>query len=242
MKSLLAVSCLAASTTAHTIFQELWVNGVSQGHMQGIRTVEYDGPITNVTSPDIICNTAANTWSKPFPPTKVITVPAGASAIAEWHHTLEGRVSSDKSDPIDISHLGPTIVYMAKVPDARQTNVEGLKWFKIFEDGLDAQGQWGVNRMYNAAGKVGFTIPKCIPAGQYLLRAELIALHSAGSYPGAQFYVECAQLQVTGGGTASPATVSFPGAYNGADPGITFNLYYPKPTTYKVPGPAVFSC
>ncbi|KAF4556543.1 putative glycosyl hydrolase family 61 protein 3 [Elsinoe fawcettii] len=242
MKSFFALSCLAAGTAAHTIFTEFWVNGVSQGFMQGVRTVEYDGPIMDVTSPDIVCNGAVNTFSKPFPPTKIISVPAGASATAEWHHTLKGRDASDKSDPIDISHLGPTIIYLAKVDSALNTNVQGLKWFKIFEDGLDAQGQWGVNRLYNNAGKVSFTIPKCIPSGQYLLRAEIIALHAAQSYPGAQFYMECAQLSITGGGSANPATVSFPGAYKGTDPGISFNLYYPKPTSYTVPGPAVFKC
>lgn len=81
-----------------------------------------------------------------------------------------------------------------------------------------------------------------IADNRYLLRAELIALHGASTYPGAQFYMECAQLQVTGGGDATPSTVSFPGAYNGSDPGITFNLYYPTPTAYAVPGPTVFDC
>ena len=42
----------------------------------------------------------------------------------------------------------------------------------------------------------------------------LEALHAAMTYPGAQLYMECAQLQITGGsGTKTPATVSFPGAY-----------------------------
>ena len=50
------------------------------------------------------------------------------------------------------------------------------------------------------------------------------ALHGASSYPGAQFYMECAQINVTGGGSASPATVSFPGAYSGTDPGVLVNV------------------
>ena len=33
--------------------------------------------------------------------------------------------------------------------------------------------------------------------------------------------MECAQIRITGGGSASPPTVSFPGAYAGSDPGIT---------------------
>lgn len=77
---------------------------------------------------------------------------------------------------------------------------------------------------------------------RYLLRAELIALHAASSYPGAQLYMECAQIAVTGGGNGNPATVSFPGAYKGTDPGIKFQLYWPVPTSYTIPGPRPFVC
>jgi hypothetical protein len=69
---------------------------------------------------------------------------------------------------------------------------------------------------------VDVTILSCILDGNYLLRAELIALHSASSYPGAQFYMVCAQINVNGGGSA-PTTVSFLGAYSGSNLGITFN-------------------
>jgi hypothetical protein len=55
-----------------------------------------------------------------------------------------------------------------------------------------------------------------------------LALHAASSYPGAQFYMECAQINVTGGGSASPATVSFPGAYSGTDPGVKINVSHCK--------------
>lgn len=63
---------------------------------------------------------------------------------------------------------------------------------------------------------------------RYLLRAELIALHGAANYPGAQLYMECAQLSVSGGGSANPPTVNFPGAYKGSDPGIKFQVTLPK--------------
>ncbi|PBK72104.1 hypothetical protein ARMSODRAFT_953788 [Armillaria solidipes] len=99
-------------------------------------------------------------------------------------------------------------------------------------------------------GKVSSTIPDCIEPGQYLLRHELI-LQSFGmfvgsgitmslsSYPGAQFYMECVQLKITGGGSTSPSTVSFPGAYASSDPGIAINIYQ-TPTGVTIP--KVFSC
>ena len=50
-------------------------------------------------------------------------------------------------------------------------------------------------------------IPKTIQSGHYLLRMEHIGLHSTGD---PQWYISCAQLSVSGGGSASPATVEIP--------------------------------
>ena len=60
------------------------------------------------------------------------------------------------------------MVYLAKVDSALTTTVTGLKWFKIYEDGLDSNGTWAVTRLYNNKGKVEFTLPKCIQSGQYV--------------------------------------------------------------------------
>lgn len=87
------------------------------------------------------------------------------------------------------------------------------------------------------------TIPSCLPAGDYLMRSEQIALHTASSEGGAQFYLSCGQLSVTGGGSTTPQNlVAFPGAYKATDPGILININYPKPTNYTNPGPATFTC
>ncbi|KAL0948850.1 hypothetical protein HGRIS_008971 [Hohenbuehelia grisea] len=242
MKTAIAFSTLLGSLAAgHTIFQELSVNGVSAGHLAGIRVPDYDGPITDVTSNDVICNGGINPFHQPLSKA-VISVPAGATVAAQWHHTLDGAAPGDAADPIDKSHKGPVIAYLAKIPDATQSSVTGLQWFKIWEDGFNPSDQsWGVDRLIANKGKVTFKIPSCIAPGQYLLRHEIIALHAAGSYPGAQLYMECAQLQITGGGSTSPPTVSFPGAYKGSDPGIAINIYQTL-TSYKVPGPSVFTC
>ena len=90
---------------------------------------------------------------------------------------------------------------------------------------------------------VDFKIPSCIENGDYLFRIEHVALHSASSAGGAQFYISCAQLSVSGGsGSKKPGNlVSFPGAYKATDPGIMLNIYSNvKP--YTPAGPAVFTC
>jgi hypothetical protein len=54
------------------------------------------------------------------------------------------------------------------------------------------------NRNQIAAGGVqNVTIPTCIEDGDYLLRFEIIALHSAYSLGGAQFYVLSSPLIIS---------------------------------------------
>ncbi|OBZ71735.1 putative endo-beta-1,4-glucanase D [Grifola frondosa] len=283
--SLLALSALVTGAFAHSIFQEMYVNGVDQGHITGIRVPDYDGPITDGTSNDLICNEGINPYHQPISQA-IITVPAGAQVTAEWtilslvltlpilpilltlvtrglslhildqplwnkyllrcrcyfkaiavngveqghgvavrvpssnnpitdltsdniicntgfiqpvstavasvpaggivsaefHHTSAGYVGPDPSDPLD-----PT----DKVPDATQTDVTGLQWFKVWERGLNpTTHQWGSDVLFINAGYANITIPSCVKAGQYLLRVEAISLAEATSYPGAQFSIE----------------------------------------------------
>lgn len=93
------------------------------------------------------------------------------------------------------------------------------------------------------ATSINIPIPSCVENGDYLLRAEHIALHSASTVGGAQFYLSCAQVTISGGsGTAKPQKVSMPGAYSANDPGILINIYYPVPTNYTPAGPAPLTC
>ena len=88
---------------------------------------------------------------------------------------------------------------------------------------------------------VDYTIPSCLKPGYYLVRHEIIALHSAYNEGGAQFYPSCHQLEVSGMGNTVPKDlVSFPGAYLKEDPGLLYSLYNQLP--YTIPGPAVFAC
>ncbi|KAK4176755.1 glycoside hydrolase, partial [Triangularia setosa] len=60
----------------------------------------------------------------------------------------------------------------------------------------------------------------------YLLRQELLALHSVYSNMGAQFYQSYAQLSVSGSvNCVLSHTVSIPGAYKQNDPGILLQTW-----------------
>ena len=41
---------------------------------------------------------------------------------------------------------------------------------------MTSDQKWGVDRLIANKGKVSFSIPSCIEAGQYLLRVEIIGM------------------------------------------------------------------
>ncbi|EEY21417.1 conserved hypothetical protein [Verticillium alfalfae VaMs.102] len=86
--------------------------------------------------------------------------------------------------------------------------------------------------------EISTTIPKTLPNGDYLLRAEHIGLHAYGT---PQFYIACAQVEVSGGGNGTPGPlVAFPGEYSKEDPGLAVNIYAAS-QPYEYPGPEVWS-
>lgn len=100
-------------------------------------------------------------------------------------------------------------------------------WFKVKQEGrTGTSNTWGDTPLMTAGHAATYTIPNCLKPGYYLVRHEIIALHSAYEYPGAQFYPGCHQLKVSGSGTTTPSSlVAFPGAYKGSDAGITYDAY-----------------
>ncbi|CAI0646020.1 unnamed protein product [Colletotrichum noveboracense] len=219
--SLLAIA--AQQAASHATFQALWVDGVDYGG-QCARLPLSNSPVTDVSSTDVRCN--ANSG----PVAKKCVVKAGSSVTVEMHQQPNDR--SCTSEAIGGAHYGPVMAYMTKV----------------YQDGWAAAAgsangdgdYWGSKDMNTCCGKVQVKIPLDIPAGDYLLRAEVIALHAAGSSGGAQLYMTCFQLTVTGGGSASPGTVSFPGAYKASDAGLLIDIHRAL-TTYVVPGPTVYA-
>jgi len=163
----------------------------------------------------------------------------------EMHQQPGDRSCSNEA--IGGAHYGPVMVYLSKVADA-STADGSAGWFKIFQDTwsptssarVGDDDNWGTKDLNTCCGRMNVLIPTNIASGDYLLRAEVIALHTASSIGGAQFYVTCYQITVTGGGSATPPLVQLPGAYKAADPGIEVNIHAAL-ATYVAPGPTVFS-
>ncbi|KAI8965341.1 lytic polysaccharide monooxygenase [Daldinia sp. FL1419] len=238
LSSLGAATVLASVASGHTIFCQLKTNEETYPVSHAIRTPTYDGPQTDVNNNNMACNGPPNPTT---PSDKIIDVKAGDTVGAIWRHTLQ----SGANDVMDPGHKGPVMAYLKKVSDATKDSGVGDGWFKIQEEGY-SNGKWGTDTVINNGGNQQIKIPECIEDGQYLLRAEMIALHGARSPNGAQLYMECAQINVTGGkATKKPTTASIPGIYKSNDPGLLIDIYNKPPGTsspYQIPGPAVFTC
>jgi cellulase len=133
---------------------------------------------------------------------------AGTSLTVEMHAQPGQRSCSQPA--IGGNHYGPVLIYMAKVADAKTAS--SASWFKVAEDGYTGTtASWGTEILNANCGKRAFTVPKSLASGNYLVRAEAIALHAGAGQP--QPYVSCFQVNVKNGGSANPPGVSFPGAY-----------------------------
>ncbi|KAI0110555.1 carbohydrate-binding module family 1 protein [Hypoxylon sp. NC0597] len=175
---------------------------------------------------DIICHKSAT------PAGGHAQVKAGDSISITWNTWPE-------------SHKGPMIDYLAACNGpCESVDKETLEFFKIDEVGLiddSAQnGFWGSDELIQNNNTWLVQIPSNIKAGNYVLRHETIALHSAGQSNGAQAYPQCFNLEITGDGTDVPAGTLGTKLYTPEDPGILINIYTTG-LTYTIPGPTLIA-
>jgi hypothetical protein len=142
------------------------------------------------------------------------------------------------------SHHGPVIDYLANCNgDCATVGKSALRFFKIGEaglvDGSSGPGKWASDDLIANNASWSVTIPVSISPGNYVLRHEIIALHSAGHEQGAQNYPQCVNLEVTGDGIESPQGVAGTQLYKATDPGIRFDIYRSM-DSYPIPGPPIF--
>ncbi|QSZ34819.1 hypothetical protein DSL72_007678 [Monilinia vaccinii-corymbosi] len=178
-------------------------------------------------TPDIICHLSA-TNAKGY-----VNVTAGSEVNLEW-------------SAWPASHHGPVLDYLAACPGDDCTTVDKtkLKFFKIDGVGLiddtTVPGTWASDKLIANNNSWSVTIPSSLAPGAYVLRHEIIALHSAEQDNGAQNYPQCVNLRVSGTGTAVPASADTKlgtALYKASEPGIKINIYTSL-ASYVVPGPA----
>ncbi|KAI1085052.1 glycoside hydrolase family 61 protein [Whalleya microplaca] len=227
MKSVAALALFGAAQ-AHYTYPDITAADVTATDYTGVRMTTNHfshGPVQDVTDEQIRCYEEAG-----------YTVPETLNVTA-------GDSVTFRVDP-SIQHPGPLQFYLAKAPEgtsAADFDGSGDVWFKIFGDAPEVTDEglvWPTDKLT----EVSVTLPECIAAGEYLLRVEHIALHSAATTGGAQFYQACSQLNIASSGTKTFDGVAIPGVYKADDPGILINLYNPFPTSYTNPGPEPITC
>lgn len=196
MYSLAAALLAVPMVHGHYIFSQLLVNGAAVGgDYEYIRknTNTYMPSFTDdvINSEDLRCNQGALSAKA-----STMDVKAG--------DTIGAKLSFNEF----IEHPGPGMIYMSKAPSSVADYMGDGDWFKIWESGPD-NGPANIDTSWGTWQKdsMSATIPADIPDGEYLVRFEHVAIHE--NHVGkSQFYMECAQVSVSGGGSGSPSPVA----------------------------------
>lgn len=229
---LLATSLLVSSSLAHWNYDRIIVNGqiIGNSYQHVRKTNNSNTPLQNVNSSDMRCNSGAESGIA----LNTSTYPVSAGDML-------GFAIKDT-----FGHPGPQQVYISKAPGAAAEYDGSGDWTKIYsltytlnssEGASDGILKWATHR----ARTFNFELPSATPPGEYLLRAEGLALHAAHKPDKAQFYVACAQINVQGtdAGVLGPS-IKFPGGYQWNSTGILIPGFWSKITNYTAPGPALW--
>lgn len=178
--------------------------------------------------PNIICHKNA------APANQAATVKAGGTIEFQW-------------TPWPSSHHGPILTYLANCNrPCEKVDKSQLKFNLIDAVGLYKNsttlytpGRYASDQLMQNGNKWTVTIPSTVAKGNYVIRHEIIALHSAYAPNGAQNYPQCISLEISGSGTdeLESGTLGV-NLYKQNDPGILISIY--RNITYVIPGPLLY--
>ncbi|CAE6411082.1 unnamed protein product [Rhizoctonia solani] len=192
--------------------------GATGANKSPIRGITDQSPVKNLQSKDIICGIGAT------PGSVVASAKPGDTLVYSWANDLADNGNW-------IHDTGPMMTYFAQVPSgqtADKFNGEGAQWFKTDQVGKKNNKWIQGSLMTGATFKT--KIPETLANGDYLVRHEIVALHTAANKGGVEFYPSCLQIRIKNSNagnatvTATP-TLSFPGAYTADDPGLLVNVF-----------------
>ncbi|KAJ0162575.1 Endoglucanase-4 [Colletotrichum tanaceti] len=241
---LVAALAMAATVAAHGHVTNVVVNGVSYRNYIPVQDPYSNNPplVAGWTieqrdngfvapdaynSPNIICHRQA------VPAKARITVAAGDTIQLQWTEWPD-------------SHKGPVINWLANCNGpCNLVDKTDLRFFKIDGAGLinppQRENRWAATALINNGNAWLVRIPPNVAPGHYVLRHDIIALHSAGQDNGAQSYPQCVNLEITGEGTYNPPGTPGTALYKANDAGILYNIYRDNLNDYVVPGDAIIS-
>ncbi|KAI1737574.1 glycosyl hydrolase family 61-domain-containing protein [Xylaria scruposa] len=246
--------------SAHWVYNRLIVNGEFVGEpYQYIRPSQNGNNfLSDVNSTDMRCNIG------------------GGSGITNNTETATVKAGDELGFGIGstFGHPGIQQVYLSRAPDLPPNSTSSSAtavydgsggWARIYSltttptwpNGTGTMGKnsfaearpgavdWATHKLTSFL----FPLPAETPAGEYLLRAEGMAVHAAHKPGGAQFYVSCAQIRVVdddgrrrrkGGFSELGPLVKIPGVYRGDEPGVLLPEFWSSLTRYTTAGPALW--
>ncbi|KAI8932066.1 hypothetical protein NX059_010954 [Plenodomus lindquistii] len=230
--SILVLISGVSQVLGHWNYDRIIVNGEIIGSpYQYIRkTNNTNAPLENVNSTDIRCNAGASSGTALN--TQTYTVDAGANLGFAINDTF--------------GHPGPQQVYISRAPGLAADYDGSGDWARIYSltyslNGSEGAGDGLLKWATHRTRTFNFKLPSELPAGEYLVRAEGLALHAAHKPDKAQFYVACAQIKVTGTGTGAPEpTIRLPGGYRWNSTGVLIPEFWSRITNYTAPGPMLW--
>lgn len=255
LSALLALATVMPLVTAHGGLHYAIIDGTKypapnpngDSGSFAIRGINDINPVKGTSNPDMLCGHGAQ------PATLVADANPGSTIQFAWMNGEGGTW---------VHNTGPVMTYMASCGDAGCVNFTGngdgaggpgtAEFFKISELGRKQDGDgrsWFMADLTTGPdATLSVTLPTDMPAGEYLIRHELIAMQLGMSQGGAEFYPACLQIRLAGpNGTAAALpsgnqVVQFPGGYSDTEPGILDAHIYDGPSfPYVFPGPALIS-
>ncbi|KAF9501547.1 hypothetical protein BDN71DRAFT_1479626 [Pleurotus eryngii] len=164
----------------------------------------------------------------------IVSALASVSNIShrEWDMYTYNPITDPLDQNIACNVDGSLDGYTAKCPvSCTSATASSLSWAGLLSGTLSA-GSLTQGKLVNNANTWTTTIPASLFPGEYMTRRELLAIHTS-----TRFYPECAQLILTGNGSAQPSgsyLVKFPGAYQ------RYVEAQASTTNYTIPGSAVW--
>ncbi|KAF2473969.1 uncharacterized protein BDR25DRAFT_170344, partial [Lindgomyces ingoldianus] len=234
-QSLFLALATVPAALAHTVWTDFYVDGVAQGDGVAMRMrkdpAKASFPLEDLSSNDMACNVDGETGVS-----RVQPVSDGSTLTFEFRSWPD----DPSKERLDRGHYGPCAVYLKKVDSAVDDPGHGDGWFKIWDDGYNADTkQWCTDKMIDNNGLMSIVLPSGLKGGYYLARPEILALHNANQGD-PQFYAGCAQIFVKSSGDLVPEeTVSIPGYVKAGEDSVSWNIYTADNSKYPIPGPAV---
>ncbi|KAJ2998006.1 hypothetical protein NUW58_g458 [Xylaria curta] len=158
-----------------------------------------------------------------------------------WNNCPDDRGSCNHADwnptgIVDLNHPGPFMAHVSKVPEGQELHsYDGSgDWVKIYSLGLDLRNDsqrpvhWIPWNDEGIPAPFVFSVPKETPAGDYLLRADLVNTgvfeFNFTSFP-AQLYPSCLQIHVESDVEGSlPKGIKIPEDLMHESPGMATSL------------------